>query len=316
MKTERRHELATNELADWLGDTIERVKPYSTAITGTVLACALLAGAYVYYTRTSASKIEAGWSQYFDALDEGNPEALRGVADEYATTPAGHWSRLSLADSMLAKGVQQLFEDRDAAEESLKEAVAGYTEVIKQAPRESLLAERATFGLAEAFESLGELSQAREQYNAVLEHWKQGAFTGQAEKRLADLDRDSTQEFYDWFANQHPKPKRESGGPDLKPRFGKDDLDVDNPLFDLQSSDEKKKKKAAADDSLLGSSPFSDAVGRGNEKPKKKQAKKDAESGDDQPDNSEPNESTSGEPADGEGHDEATPQEDADDERP
>jgi hypothetical protein len=261
MKTQRRHELATNELADRLGKVIERAKPYTTSIVGTVLACAVLAGGYLVYRGRSASKVEEGWSNYFAALDEGKPDALRNVADEFATTPAGHWSRLSLADAMLAKGVQQLFDDRDAAEESLKDAVAGYSEVIKRAPPDSLLAERATYGLGEAFESLGELSKAREQYTAVQERWKQGAFNGQAQQRLADLDRDSTREFYDWFATQHPRPK-ETSGPDKKPSFGADGFDLDKLPFDSQSTGEKKTKSAPANDSLMPDTSLSDTVRR------------------------------------------------------
>jgi hypothetical protein len=265
MKTERRHELATNELADWLGEMIERVKPYSTAIVGTLLACVVLAGGFLVYRGRSTSKIEEGWANYFVALDERNPETLRNVADEFATTPAGQWSRLSLADAMLAKGIQQLFEDRDAAEESLKDALAGYSDVIKRAPGESLLVERATFGLGEAFESLGELNKAREQYTAVQERWKQGAFAGQAAQRLADLDRDSTKEFYDWFATQHPRPK-ETGGPDKKPPFGADAFDLDKLPFDVPSSAGKEKKPQAAKDSLMPDTFLSDTVRR-REKP-------------------------------------------------
>jgi len=293
MKTERRHELATNELADWLGDAIERIKPYSTAITGTVLACVVLVAAYAVWSRQSTAKVVESWGRYFAALDEGNEggaDSLKNVADEFATTPAGQWSRLSLADSMLGKGVQELFDDRDAAEESLKEAVAGYTSVIEHAPPDSLLAERATFGLAETYESLAQLDDARKLYQTVQDRWPQGAFAGQAAGRIADLDRDSTRGFYDWFATQHPKPKA-TGGPGQKPPFGTEGLDLEkSPLFDSQSSDEKKKTKNAADDSLLGDSPLKKAVRLNDEKPKKKPAKTDDESADGEDKSGEPSE--------------------------
>ncbi|HUY35998.1 MAG TPA: hypothetical protein VMV69_24885 [Pirellulales bacterium] len=280
MKTERRHELATNELADWLGDTIERVKPYSTAITGTVLAGVVLLAAYAVWSRHSTAKVEESWGRYFAALDEsgeGNTDALKNVADEFATTPAGHWSRLSLADAMLGKGVQQLFDDRDAAEESLKEAVAAYSSVIDHAPPDSLLAERATFGLAETYESLGQVDDARKRYQSVQDHWPRGAFAGQAAGRLADLDRDSTREFYDWFATQHPKPKDDRGA-GQKPPFGAEGLDLEKfPLFDSPSSDEKKTKKEAADNSLRGDSPLKKIVGLRDEKTEKKPPKKGGE---------------------------------------
>jgi hypothetical protein len=300
MKTERRHELATNELADWLGDVIERIKPYSTAITGTALACVVLMAAYFFWSRQSTAKVVESWGRYFAALDEGNAgsaESLKNVADEFASTPAGQWSRLSLADSMLGKGVQELFDDRDAAEESLKEAEAGYTSVIEHAPPDSLLTERATFGLAETYESLGKVDDARKLYQTVQDLWPQGAFAGQAAGRIADLDRDSTREFYDWFAAQHPEPKASSGAGKKFP-FGAEGLDLDkSPLFDSQSPDEKKKKKETADDSLLGDSPLKKAVRMRDEKPKKKPARSDEESADGEDKSGEPSEDTPTEPS-------------------
>jgi len=312
MKTERRHELATNELADWLGDAIERIKPYSTAITGTLLAGVVLLAAYFVWSRHSTAKVVESWGSYFDALDKDDADSLKNVADEFAATPAGQWSRLSLADKMLGKGVQQLFDDRDAAEESLKEAEAGYASVIEHAPPDSLLAERATFGLAETYESLGKTDDARKLYQTVKDRWPGSAFAGQAAARTVDLDRDSTRGFYDWFATQRPEPKG-TGGPGQKLPFGADGFDFEkSPLFDSQSPDEKKKKKEAADDSLLGDSPLKKAVQLRGEKPKKKPAKTDEESADGEDKNGEPAEDAPAEHAEG-APDERTEREDVSD---
>ncbi len=59
MKTERRHELAKNDLADWIGDRIEELKPYSTAIWATVLAVLVGAFAIVYWSRKSEAQTGA-----------------------------------------------------------------------------------------------------------------------------------------------------------------------------------------------------------------------------------------------------------------
>jgi hypothetical protein len=207
MKTERRHELATNDLADWIGDKVEELKPYSTAIWATVLGVTVLIFAAVYWSRKSEARLEQGWDRYFQARSQQSLDELRNVADADPNSPAGLWARSTLADRRLAEGVNLLFEDRAEAQEALNEAVEAYGYVLKNAPAGSLLAERATFGLGEAFESQNELSKAREQYEALTTNWPGGAFSAEAERRLNDLQRSTTKSFYDWFAKQEPKRK-------------------------------------------------------------------------------------------------------------
>ncbi|HEV7225131.1 MAG TPA: hypothetical protein VGN42_20665 [Pirellulales bacterium] len=227
MKTERRHELATNDLSDWLGDKIEGLKPYSTAIWASVLGVLVLIAAGVYWSRKSEASLERGWDRFFLARADATTEKLRDAADEHPTSAPALWSRLSLADRELAKGVDLLFEDRAAAQEALKDAVDAYQYTIEHAPSGSLLAERATFGLGEAFESQNELEKAREQYAAVESKWPGGPFSMEAQRRLTDLDRASTKAFYDWFANQEPKrkPPAKKGLPGAMPDFDLDKLD-------------------------------------------------------------------------------------------
>lgn len=216
MKTERRHELATNVLADWLGERIETLKPYAAAVSATALAVVVVIVATVFWYQKRETSAAHAWESYFAALEGQNPDEdaadkLAEVADEYSPSPAGLWSRLSLADTQLAKGVEDLFKDRTAARKALEEAIDGYRAVLEKAPRDSLLAERATFGLAEASESKNELDVAREQYHALLDRWPKGAFSALAKDRLADLDRKMTKDFYDWFAKQSPQTKQPKG---------------------------------------------------------------------------------------------------------
>lgn len=236
MKTERRHELATNVLADWLGEKIEAIKPYSTAISATVLAVVVAVFAYVYWSQKNQARQAKAWESYFSALDERGredaDESLLNVADDYANSPAGNWSRLSLADAQLAKGVDQLFNDRAASRQTLDDAAESYRAVLDDAPADSALAERASFGLAEAYESKNELDKAREQYQALVDRWPNGAFTALAQERLNDLDQKSTKDFYDWFAKQSPKPKapKGPGKPGEKPAFDLGNLSDESPF--------------------------------------------------------------------------------------
>jgi tetratricopeptide (TPR) repeat protein len=227
MKTERRHELARNVLADWLGERIEALKPYSAAVSATTIAVLVVVFATVLWYQKRAAGTAQAWTSYFTALDEQNqnPDTARNdlvkLSEDHPQTSAGLWSRLTLADMQLAKGLEGLFQDRAAARKALEEAIDDYRAVLDNAPSDSLLAERASFGLAEAYESKDDLENARKQYRELLARWPNGAFSALAQQRLADLERKSTKEFYDWFAKQSPKPKPSIGPgiPGEKPGF-------------------------------------------------------------------------------------------------
>ena len=54
MKSERRHELTTNALADWLAGIIERIRPYQTTLLGVVLLAVLLIAVADAVVRTAS----------------------------------------------------------------------------------------------------------------------------------------------------------------------------------------------------------------------------------------------------------------------
>jgi predicted negative regulator of RcsB-dependent stress response len=246
MKTQRRHELATNVLADWLGEKIEALKPYSTAVSATAVAVVAVVFASVFwYQQRQAGRAQA-WESYFSALEEQNPDDARddleAVADDYSKSPAGLWARLGLADTQLAKGVEELFKDHASARKALEGAIDDYRAVLEQAPGDSLLAERSTFGLAESYESKNELESARQHYRDLLDRWPSGAFSSMAKDRLADLDRKATKDFYDWFAKQSPQTKQSKGSglTGKKPAFDFDKLPTEHPFDSGLGVDGKK----------------------------------------------------------------------------
>ena len=65
MKSERRHELQTNALADWIGEAIERIRPYQTTLLGVALLVMLLIGGpLVVPTFGQPSRRGLGKAQY------------------------------------------------------------------------------------------------------------------------------------------------------------------------------------------------------------------------------------------------------------
>ncbi|HEY1598218.1 MAG TPA: hypothetical protein VGG64_01360 [Pirellulales bacterium] len=227
MKTERRHELHHNALADWLGDQIDRIRPYSRIFLGVLLAAVTVGLLYTYLSKQSARQIEQGWQRYFTAIDQlqqkRDVDDLTQLAEssEFANTPVGYWSMLSLADYHLNQGLDQLFKDRPAAAASLRQAIDGYSRVTNQT-QYPMLAERAVLGIARGYESLNELDKARAVYEQLATRASAGPFVTEAQQRLRDLGQEPTKRFYDWFfAATPPRTGLDGPGmPGVRPNFG------------------------------------------------------------------------------------------------
>jgi tetratricopeptide (TPR) repeat protein len=206
MKAERRHELQHNELADWVAVAVERVKPYSRAIVGVVVAAAVLLTTYVVLSNRAERKQTTAWTDYYLAIQGPLADVesdLEVVMREHEGVAAGRWAQVALADLKLGEGIKALFTDKAVAKKNLESAVEHYQAVIPEA-EDALLVARARFGLGRALESQGELEKAREVYEQVVEASGTNAYVSLAEARLTDLKRDSTQDFYAWFEQQEP----------------------------------------------------------------------------------------------------------------
>ncbi len=100
MKTTRRHELQTNELADSLARWIEAVKPYSRAILALVVAAVVAIFAWGYLSAQNSRQEAEGWNAYFTAITDRDPrEALGDIITRYAGTEVSDWARVTLADA-------------------------------------------------------------------------------------------------------------------------------------------------------------------------------------------------------------------------
>ena len=68
MKSERRHELATNELADWLTHVVQTTKTYQNAILFVLLAMVAVLGGYAWWSWQRAAQLETGWEKFYGAF--------------------------------------------------------------------------------------------------------------------------------------------------------------------------------------------------------------------------------------------------------
>ncbi len=230
MKTDRRHELQKNELADSLGHWIESVRPYNRMIAGAMIAAAVLLFGYAYVSAKSTQKLANGWTAYLQAFNTGDRDKLTTTAEKYPGTPVASWSNLIVADMRLNEGSNQILKNKSDARESLRRAAEGYQDVYDHA-REPLVLQRALFGLARAHEGLGELDESKAAYEKLLKRWPDGPLKEVAAKRVAALGETSTKQFYDWLAKYEPKSlDKEPGTPGLKSEFNSSLLE--NPHVD------------------------------------------------------------------------------------
>ena len=231
MKSERRHELEHNLLADWLADTLEKIKPYQNAILGgVVLIAALLVAVSVWRTMAQRQAATA-WEEYFQALQMGGPLDLEEVVGRHAGSRVAHWAAVAAADQRLATGCNSLFTDKPSAMQELRKAVDLYLPVLEQS-RETALVERATFGLARAYEAQIDLEKAIPRYKEIVGGWPDGPYAEVAKSRLTALDQQSVRELADKFAKWEPKPVRPDvpDFPASRPEFDLDAL-PDGPVF-------------------------------------------------------------------------------------
>ncbi len=213
MKTERRHELQENELANWLGEKITKIQPYGKTILGVGVLIVAVLFAVSYINGRGAETEKEAWSAYFRAMNSGDPVEFRDMAADYPGTVAAGWSLQSAGDLFFNQGVGKLFQNRSEAMEQLQTARDAYEVVVKTYVSDPMLQARAKFGLAKAEEAMGNLDSAKAKYEELAKQTGDSEMAKLAQQRVDQLDRPATQAWYTWFAEQKPatSPLNEPG---------------------------------------------------------------------------------------------------------
>ena len=206
MKSEERHKLHQNALGTWIAQTMIAVKPYQNAILGGIIVVLLAIIATTWWTSESAAQAETAWSQFFSAFDQGSVSDLEKVAEVNKRSKAAPVADLTAADILLAQGCNMLFINKATANQDLNKAVQLYQNVREQS-NSPIIRCQATFGLAKARESQGQLETAKKLYTEVTTDWADTVYAQMAARRLEDLNRSSIKGFYDVFTTKFdPKP--------------------------------------------------------------------------------------------------------------
>jgi tetratricopeptide (TPR) repeat protein len=225
MKAEHRHDLQTNTLAEWLEDAIERLKPYARAITGVLVAIAIVLAVYAYLGLTQRRAEVAASEQLITAMETGSPHDYQAAVDDYRGTQPATIAQLIMAERMLDDGSNALFTNKQAGRENLFKASDAFAGVEKDS-RDPMLRAWAIYGLGRVHESMGDLERAREDFQRLLKDYPDSSLADAAHTHLNRLGQQSVKEFYDWFAKQEPRPaptENEPGVPGLKPSFNLDE---------------------------------------------------------------------------------------------
>jgi predicted negative regulator of RcsB-dependent stress response len=245
MKSEERHKLQQNELADWLAKTITTIKPYQNAIISGIIVLVLAVIFLTWWTSESSTQAGTTWKQYIEGISAGNTGALEKMAEDNPHSQASTAANLAAADIKLAEGCNMLFINKATANQELSKAAELYQRVRDQAKSPAILGQ-ATFGLARTRESQGKLDEAIQLYTKAAGEFPNSVFAQMSTKRLDDLKLTSTKEMYDRFAQFDPKPafSKPSGE-----KTGIDKIPDESPLYMPESitepgSGEKKDDKA------------------------------------------------------------------------
>jgi hypothetical protein len=206
MKSEERHQLETNVLASELDKRIEQVKPMIGWIVLAVLAVTGVVLVWGVVSSLHEQREAAAWNGFYLAAGSGDAAQLEPLIEEYPTSTAAGWARQIVADSDLQKGTEALLVDKDEANELLKKAVEGYEQLLADSTDASLQA-RSQIGLAQAYESLGEVEKAVEAWEEVAKDTSSEAFSKFAKGRIEWLASSQAKSFYQWFGNFKPEPK-------------------------------------------------------------------------------------------------------------
>ncbi|MGI6419893.1 MAG: hypothetical protein ACOX1P_30015 [Thermoguttaceae bacterium] len=212
MRSERRHELHRNALADWLIQSWEKIKPYlNVVLMGAIVAMLAFLG-YSWVSGSSASKEANAWDAVFLAMGAGNTSELERAVEQYPKTTAADWAAVLAGDLHLQAGCEELFTTKATAADELQRALDKYKLVLANS-RAPVVRERATYGLARTYEAMagarqsqGDLDLATEHYEKVAKEWPDGAYAAEAARRAAALKQLETRKFYDAFAAWEPKP--------------------------------------------------------------------------------------------------------------
>jgi hypothetical protein len=217
MKSERRHELQHNDLAEWAIKIYQHVAPYRNAILGVVLLLIVAGITWTIWHGHSQGQAAEGWNAIGLPGVQADINRLEKASSEYKGMPAGEWAQVLAADTFLSASENQLKEHKDVANQYFNFALERYEKTLAASP-DYMARERAMFGKARILESLGKLPEATAAYTDLNKAFPEGTYKAIADQRIEQLAKPEIAEFYKALAQYTPPPKKEAEKPAASPR--------------------------------------------------------------------------------------------------
>lgn len=219
MKSQRRHELQTNELADSIGHLIERAKAHARPLAyGGVFVVAVIV-LLVVYPMVKRGEQGGVAAQFAGALYSGDVNMMRDFVMDFPDAKQAPLARLTLADRLLGQAVRGVDvgeggEDAKAkAARYLAEAKELYNGVAKAFPEHEGLAR---VGLALVTIQEGDIAQGTAVLDGIGKTWPNSAAAAKAKVHLQALAGYKPVEFSNAPLEEEkpPEVKEGEGGPD------------------------------------------------------------------------------------------------------
>jgi len=244
MKTQRRHELHTNVLADWLGKHLETIQPIVGWVVAGVVVIVLAILAWSYFSGRSETQMLDGWTAIAkygtEATNAANSNDTPGFNDatrnlakvvtDYSGTSLAMFAEATLADVLLARGQSLMWTNRPEALQNLKEAVAKYNSAI-DATDEPLLKNRLRMNLGTTYEWMFQVEDAKRAYQQV-----EGIYQPAAAEAIAALENATAQQLFERLEKFQPAPQQKPNMPEAE--FGKPEENIFDRIPDFKQPDD------------------------------------------------------------------------------
>lgn len=210
MKSERRHELATNELAEWIVNFPAWFKEnLVTVIIGVIVVLALIAYSIFFYTRENRlwNDKNAQATMVLEQLGMAKQTVAQGknqnmnVSDLFLNTASALQNAASETDNpnlsalAMVKRAEALRTElhyratpaeQDVAKFQLQQAQKIYEQAIEKAKSDPEISAMAQFGLGLCFEDMGSFDEAKKAYEKIVQDpaYKGTTYQSRAKTRI------------------------------------------------------------------------------------------------------------------------------------
>jgi hypothetical protein len=200
MSSDERHELDKNDLADFLLNTWDRIRPYLGYVALGLLVVAVGSVAATFMNQAARAKMQEGWGVLAAAT---TPDSLSQVMADYPNTTLAHLAQVRLGWIRFNEGKDRLVDDRGEAIRLLTESVENFEAILGSSASESTKVQ-AYLGVALAKECQSMVEEAKKGYQEIIDRFPTDPVAEIARRRLDGLTPESAGTFYTSFKNYQP----------------------------------------------------------------------------------------------------------------